>query len=66
MSKGSLGIGLIGVGRHGMRYARHLLHDVSTASLKAVCRRHPEQGLDLPGAAFNDCVTKKLGSSPQP
>lgn len=45
-----LGIGLIGVGRHGIRYARHLLHDVPTASLKAVCRRHPEQGLDLPGA----------------
>lgn len=45
-----LGIGLIGVGRHGMRYARHLLHDAPTAVLKAVCRRHPEQGLDLPGA----------------
>ena len=50
MNKRPLGIGLIGVGRHGMRYARHLLHDVPTASLKAVCRRHPEQGLDLPGA----------------
>lgn len=45
-----LGVGLIGVGRHGMRYARHLLHDVPAAVLKAACRRHPEQGLDLPGA----------------
>ena len=50
MKKRQLGIGLIGVGRHGMRYARHLLHDAPTAALKAVCRRHPEQGLDLPGA----------------
>ena len=45
-----LGIGLIGVGRHGMRYARHLLHDVPAVTLKAVCRRRPEQGFDLPGA----------------
>ncbi|HVP09854.1 MAG TPA: Gfo/Idh/MocA family oxidoreductase [Phycisphaerae bacterium] len=50
MNKRPLGIGLIGVGRHGMRYARHLLHDVEAAALKAVCRRRPEQGLDLPGA----------------
>lgn len=45
-----LGIGLIGVGRHGLRYARHILHDLPGAVLKAVCRRHPDQGLDLPGA----------------
>ncbi|MBM4137902.1 MAG: Gfo/Idh/MocA family oxidoreductase [Nitrospira sp.] len=45
-----LGIGLIGVGRHGMRYARHLLDDVPAAVLKAVCRRRPEEGFDLPGA----------------
>jgi predicted dehydrogenase len=45
-----IGVGLIGVGRHGIRYARHLLHDVPGAVLKAVCRRRPEQGLDLPGA----------------
>ncbi|MBM4127898.1 MAG: Gfo/Idh/MocA family oxidoreductase [Nitrospira sp.] len=50
MKKRQLGIGLIGVGRHGMRYARHLLDDVPTAALKAVCRRRPEEGFDLPGA----------------
>jgi predicted dehydrogenase len=33
-----------------MRYARHILHDVPAAVLKAVCRRRPEQGFDLPGA----------------
>ena len=45
-----LGIGVIGVGRHGIRYARHILQDIPTASLRAVCRQHPEQGLDLPGS----------------
>ncbi len=44
-------MGLIGVGRHGMRYARHLVQDIPTASLRAVCRQHPEQGFDLPGAS---------------
>ncbi|MCS6897727.1 MAG: Gfo/Idh/MocA family oxidoreductase, partial [Nitrospira sp.] len=46
-----LGIGLIGAGRHGIRYARHLLHDLPSASLKAVCRQHPDRTLDLPGAS---------------
>jgi predicted dehydrogenase len=35
----SLGIGLIGVGRHGSRYLRHLLHDMPDASLVAICRK---------------------------
>jgi predicted dehydrogenase len=46
-----IGVGLIGVGRHGMRYARHIVHDIPTASLRAVCRQHPEQRLDLSGAS---------------
>lgn len=50
MDKRPIGLGLIGVGRHGIRYARHILHDVETATLKAACRRRPELGLDLPGA----------------
>jgi predicted dehydrogenase len=54
MGKRPLGIGLIGVGRHGLRYARHILHDLPSVSLKAVCRRNPAQGLNLPGA---DSVT---------
>jgi predicted dehydrogenase len=44
------GVGLIGVGRHGIRYARHLVEDLPTAALRAVCRRHPEQGFHVPGA----------------
>ncbi len=49
--KNPVGVGLVGVGRHGIRYARHVLQDLPTASLRAVCRRHPEQVLDLPGCA---------------
>jgi predicted dehydrogenase len=44
-----IGIGLIGVGRHGIRYARHLVQDVAGARLIAACRQHPEQSLGLPG-----------------
>jgi predicted dehydrogenase len=43
-----IGIGLIGLGRHGIRYARHIVNDLPEARLAAVCRRHPELGLDLP------------------
>lgn len=50
MNKDRIGVGLIGVGRHGARYAQHLVHDLSMASLRAVCRRHPEQGFQVPGA----------------
>lgn len=48
MNEDCIGVGLIGVGRHGMRYARHIVQDIPTASLRAVCRRHPELELDLP------------------
>lgn len=40
----SLGIGLVGLGRHGMRYARHLLEPIPGARLVAVSRRRVEQG----------------------
>ena len=50
MNRDRIGVGLIGVGRHGARYAQHLIHDLPLASLRAVCRRHPEQGFQLPGA----------------
>ncbi len=39
-----LGIGLIGLGRHGMRYARHLLEPLPNARLVAVCRRDAVAG----------------------
>jgi predicted dehydrogenase len=34
-----LGIGLIGVGRHGSRYVQHLLQDIPGVALSAVCRK---------------------------
>ncbi len=36
--------GLIGLGIHGMRYARHLLYDIDGAELYAVCRQDPARG----------------------
>ena len=34
-----LGIGLVGVGRHGSRYVQHLLHDLPETALTAICRK---------------------------
>lgn len=42
--KGPLAIALIGVGRHGERYARHLASDVRGARLAAISRRNETQG----------------------
>lgn len=39
-----LGIGLIGFGVHGTRYAKHLLHDVPQAKLVAICRKNRQLG----------------------
>lgn len=38
----TLGIGIIGPGRHGARYARHILADLPGLALAAVSRRSPE------------------------
>jgi len=43
-----LRIGLIGVGRHGSRYAHHLLHDIPGVTLAALCRKRIGEGLSLP------------------
>ncbi len=40
----SLGLGLIGLGRHGQRYARHLLESIPHCKLVAVCRRDASKG----------------------
>jgi predicted dehydrogenase len=50
-----LGIGLVGVGRHGSRYVQHLLHDLPEATLTAICRRSGGglfPGTDIP--VYND------------
>src|SRR5713101_2019906 len=43
----TLRIGLIGVGKHGSRYAKHIVEDIPQAELVAVCRRD-----QLAGEAF--------------
>jgi predicted dehydrogenase len=52
-----LGIGLIGLGKHGSRYARHIVEDLTDAALVAVCRRNRTDGERLASAyrcAFHD------------
>lgn len=39
-----LGIGLVGAGKHGVRYARHITEDVPEARLVALCRRDRAEG----------------------
>jgi predicted dehydrogenase len=50
-----LGIGLIGLGHHGSRYAKHLVQDVTDARLVAVCRRRAEEGSGLAFAPTVPC-----------
>ncbi|MCA9773906.1 MAG: Gfo/Idh/MocA family oxidoreductase [Myxococcales bacterium] len=50
-------IGLVGLGRHGRRYADHLLQGVAGARLTAVCRRDRSAGAAFAnalGVAFHD------------
>ena len=54
-SPADLGIGLVGVGRHGSRYLQHLLHDVPGAALSAVSRKSGGElfpGTNIP--VYND------------
>ncbi len=50
-----LGIGLIGLGHHGSRYARHILADLPDARLAAVSRRRSDQGHGLALARAVPC-----------
>ncbi|MDP9131704.1 MAG: Gfo/Idh/MocA family oxidoreductase [Nitrospirota bacterium] len=50
-----LGIGLIGLGRHGIRYARHILADLPEARLVAVSRRRAGEGNGLASAPTVPC-----------
>lgn len=47
---GQIGLGVIGVGRHGIRYVRHIVQDLLNARLYAVCRQNPSLTLDVEGA----------------
>jgi predicted dehydrogenase len=53
----SIGLGLIGMGRHGSRYARHLLDGIPGCHLVAVSRRNKPEGERLAqawGIEFSD------------
>lgn len=58
-------IGIIGTGRHGSRYANHIVNDIEGMELKALSRRSPEgrDQADSWGAAWHsdwsDLVTDK-------
>ncbi len=52
-----LGVGLIGLGHHGSRYAKHLLHDLPEARLVAVSRRRATEGHGLVSAPALACYT---------
>jgi predicted dehydrogenase len=65
IASGSIGIGLVGMGRHGGRYARHLLEGIPGCHLAAVSRRDAAAGqafAERHGVAFNadwrDLVTR--------
>ncbi len=52
-----LGIGLIGLGRHGRRYAKHLMADLPQARLVAVSRRRTGEGHGLPADLAVACYS---------
>ena len=43
----ALRLGIVGVGRHGSRYARHAARDVDGIELVAICRRNAQAGREL-------------------
>jgi predicted dehydrogenase len=51
---GPLAIGIIGTGKHGLRYVRHLTEDVDDARLVAVSRRDRRAGEEV--AAAHGCA----------
>lgn len=54
-----IGIGLIGAGKHGVRYARHIVEDVPEARLVALCRRDRAEG-ERAAASFGCAWTDDL------
>ena len=62
-----LGIGLIGLGRHGSRYAKHIVNDLPEARLIAVSRRRAGEGHGLPSASTIPCYSdyRNLIADPQ-
>src|SRR2546422_11168247 len=54
---GPLAVGLVGTGKHGQRYARHIRADVPELTLAALSRRDPARGREQAralGCRFHD------------
>jgi hypothetical protein len=60
-----LRIGLIGLGEHGSRYARHIVDDLPDAALVAVCQGRHTEGTKLAAAieASQFRISQPAGSS---
>jgi predicted dehydrogenase len=58
MTQSRLGVGIIGMGRHGMRYAKHLIEDFPKARLAGFTRRDLDQAAtqakELGAPAYRD------------
>lgn len=56
-----LRLGIVGVGRHGARYARHAARDLDEVELVAVCRRDVAAGAELARELGCDYVSDARG-----
>ena len=46
---GTRRFGVVGAGRHGSRYIRHILNDVKGAKLEAICRHDTGKDMGIEG-----------------
>ncbi|MFQ5477142.1 MAG: Gfo/Idh/MocA family protein [Candidatus Binatia bacterium] len=61
-----LRLAVVGLGRHGSRYAHHAASDVDEIQLRAICRRSADAGKELAarlGCDFTDDASKLVRSS---
>lgn len=60
-ARARLRLGIVGVGKHGTRYATHAARDVDGLELVAVCRRNQDKGKALAGQLGCDFEADALG-----
>ena len=56
-----LRLGIVGVGRHGSRYARHAARDVEGIELVVVCRRDEAAGREIAGQCACEYTADAVG-----
>jgi predicted dehydrogenase len=57
---GKLRLGIVGVGKHGSRYAKHAAEDLANVRLVAVCRRDEPRGREIAGRYGCDYMSDAL------